>query len=374
MNVRATRRGLTLIELLVVMGLIVLVAALAIPTVRILTSDLQVSEASRDVQSFMQQVVSDAKLNGNAGFWIERDPNAPNTGLAIYRTRRPPAFTGDFRNSVCVILNDPNGTLGLAGGPGLFVDFEVTNNPSIQALLTLWTTGAGAVAPPEIQFDYKGRRYFVSSLIGSQNISGQTFYRVQLGLFGHSTGNMPVGRLADQKFTIIPPPVKLSSRALIMPKDTYIDLGLSGFSSIDLTGDGLADTTGTELAVNYDDTAPGPVVVMFGQDGAVDRVISKNLPGGFPAGQTLYLLIAMDLRDQTAVFNEPLDVSSFPAYGTSTFYTNLDNLDNSWLTFGRNGRITRSTNSDTLDRPSNSVGDAVWAARTIAVDQVQDEN
>lgn len=374
MSVRATRRGLTLVELLVVMGLIVFVAAVAIPSVRFLTHDLQVREASRDVQSFMQQVVSDAKLNGNAGFWIERDINAPNTGLAIYRTRRPPAFTGDFSYSTCNILNDPTGTLGLAGGPGLFVDFAVIPNPSIEALLTQWTTGAGSVAPPEIQFEYVGRRYYVSSLIGNTTVSGVVYYRVQLAAFTHETGGLPVGRLNNKKFKIVPPPVKLAARALIMPKDTYIDLGLSGFTSLDIDGDNQADTTGAELAVNFNDPTPGPVVVLLGRNGAVDRVISKNLPGGFPSGQTLYLMIAMDERDQTAVFNEPLDVTSFPAYGTSTFYTNLDNIDNLWLTFGRNGHVSLSENADTTARTSNSIGDSLRAARSIAIDQVQMAN
>lgn len=360
---------MTLVELLAVIGIIVLVAALAIPGVRMLTSDMKVREAGRGLQSFMQQVHSDAKLNGGAGFWIERDITAPNTGVAVYRVRRPPAFTGDRLDSVCTIINDPTGAI--TGAPGVFADFNQTLNPSVQALVTNWLDPTRNITRPQIRFDFKGRTYEITA--GA--VSGPSF-RVQLGVLNHDTGGMPAGTYPNQKFSIIPPPVKLSTRAFLLPTETYIDLALSGFTPLDFDGDSQADTSGTELAVNSGDAAPGPVIVLFGPDGSIDRVISKNLAGGFPSGQTLFLYVVQDLRKETGEFNVTLDVTNYPGYGAAgtSLYANVDNLTNLWLTFGRNGQVTLSENSDATDRATNGIGDVMWGARSVAINQDQIQN
>ena len=96
MRFMKTSRGLTLIELLTVVTLVIVIAAVAIPAVRILTRDIKIREAARDFQVFLADVQSEAKATGSAGIWIERDPAAPNTSLSVYRVTTPPPYSGDF--------------------------------------------------------------------------------------------------------------------------------------------------------------------------------------------------------------------------------------------------------------------------------------
>ena len=365
MNDRSIRRGLTLVEMLVVIALVVTLTALAIPTVRILTRDVRVREAGRDLQAFLTDVQTAARAEGQAGIWLERDPVSPNTALQVFRVKTPPPYMGDLYESRCDVINDPTGILGPAG---VFVDFLLTTNPNV-SLYTAADPISGFF--PDIQIDAKGPRYRISAVIGSFNRGGNTYHRVQLASYPHTTGSLPPGLSTNLPFKIFGQPTKQNLRQVTLPKQTYIDLGKSGFTPLDTTGDGLADTTGAELAVNANDTAPGPVIIMFGSDGSVESLLTKQLTKVFPAGQSLFLLLAMDERGQTGEFNPPLDVTAFPAYGTPGAYTTIDNLSNLWLVFGRNGRVTLADAGDPALRSSDSIGDVLRASRALALEQIQ---
>ena len=360
MKFRTVRRGLTLIEMLVVIGLVVTLAALAIPTVRLLTHDMRVREAGRDLQAFVQDAQNSARAEGQAGLWIERDLDAPNTSVLIYRIKTPPAYVGDFALSTCDVVNN----LPVA----LFVDFPLPSNPSI----TLYAV-AHPVTGADIQLDFKGPRYRIISSEGTTTRNGVTYQRFAIQPYAHSTGSLPPGISPNVKFKIMAQPSKQNLRQLTLPRNTYIDLALSGLTSVDLDGDNSADTSGVEFAVDWNDPNPGPIRIMFGSDGSVDWISSRSLAAPFQSGQTVYLLLAMDERGERGEFNVPanLEVANYPDLGDVGFPTTIANASNLWLTLGRNGRVTLSEMSDVSDRSSNFVGDVVRGARSLAIEQIQ---
>ncbi|HRF01609.1 MAG TPA: prepilin-type N-terminal cleavage/methylation domain-containing protein [Pirellulaceae bacterium] len=382
MNDRMRRTGFTLVEMLVVVGLVVVLAALAIPTVRMLTADLKVREAGRDLQSFVQDAQNAARSEGEAGIWIQRDPIAPNTSLLLYRVKMPVPFSGDFDHSACRIVNEAT---------GLFADFPLTlsgplakhNNPSIADVFAT----AGPLNVFDLRFGQKGFHFFANTVGTSYSEAGVDYWRVPLNVYATAPGYpasatlptplLPQGASPLTEFEVRRPPIRQNLRQLTMPNGTFIDLSLSGFSAIDFDGDNSASTVGvdalgTDLAVDAG-SGDGYVLILFGSDGSIDSVRTSTGIVSFPSGQSLFLLVANDRRNDGESYDAPdgLVAANFPDYGTPGFPRTIDDRSNLWLTLGRNGRVTLSDMSDVVARTSDSVGDTLIAARSLAIDQVQ---
>lgn len=379
MNDRMRRPGFTLVEMLVVVGLVVVLAALAIPTVRMLTADLKVREAGRDLQSFVQDAQNAARSEGEAGIWIQRDPIAPNTSLLVYRVKMPAPFSGDFDHSACRLVNS---------AAGLFADFPLTlsgplakhNNPSIADVFAT----AGPLNVFDLRFGQKGFHFFANTVGATYSEAGIDYWRVPLNVYATAPGYpasaalptplLPQGASPLTEFEIRRPPIRQNLRQLSMPNGTFIDLSLSGFSTLDLDGDTFVDTSaqGTELAVDAG-SGGGYVLILFGSDGSIDSVRTSTGVVSFPSGQSLFLLIANDRRNDGESYDAPdgLVAANFPDYGTPGFPRTIDDRSNLWLTLGRNGRVTLSDMSDVVARTSDSVGDTLLSARSLAIDQVQ---
>ena len=82
---KQSRRGFTLIELLMVISVMIILAAIVIPKLRVVTADRKIREAARVVESMFASARDDAMVNGFAGIEIVRNPQL--------RQRRRRAFS-----------------------------------------------------------------------------------------------------------------------------------------------------------------------------------------------------------------------------------------------------------------------------------------
>ena len=372
MRFMKTSRGLTLIELLTVVTLVIVIAAVAIPAVRILTRDIKIREAARDFQVFLADVQSEAKATGSAGIWIERDPAAPNTSLSVYRVTTPPPYSGDFFDVTLEMVYDGVDAVIYfpVDGAGLMVE-----DPTV-------LRSYGRVGN-RLRLDHKTVDLYLDSYQGVANSPGRDIpshvWRIDRRLGG--TGGLPVNTVVtpvftDISFEVFPQPVKRSTRVIQLPDDTFLDLSKSGFSVLDLNGDGLADgpLLGSELALTP--ATNGDVVIMFNDTGAIDHAYFTATTAGpsIVPVQSFFLFLCMDNRESEADY-----LYSYPPtsdYGTAdpdsfAFYKTLNEPQNLWFAFGRNGRISVSENSEPSERPSNRLADVLWASRSIARQQIQ---
>jgi hypothetical protein len=115
---------------------------------------------------------------------------------------------------------------------------------------------------------------------------------------------------------------------------------------------------------------------MFNDTGAIDHAYFTAATAGpsvVPV-QSFFLFLCMDNRESEADY-----LYSYPPtsdYGTTdpdsfAFYKTLNEPQNLWFAFGRNGRISVSENSEPSERPSNRLADVLWASRSIARQQIQ---
>ena len=368
MRFMKTSRGLTLIELLTVVTLVIVIAAVAIPAVRILTRDIKIREAARDFQVFLADVQSEAKATGSAGIWIERDPAAPNTSLSVYRVTTPPPYSGDFFDVTAEMVYD---------GVDAFIYFPV-NGAGLMEPNVLRTYG---IVGNRLRLDHKTVDLYLHSYRGVENSPGREFpshvWRIDRWIGG--TGGIPVNTapvpVTYTSFEVFPIPIKRSTRVFQLPDDTFLDLSKSGFSV--LLNNGVAGNAnmGSELALNTPASLLPAVVVMFDEAGAIDSVFSTNDPNSrLITTQTFYMFLCMDNRESEADY-----LYSYPPtsdYGTTdpdsfAFYKTLNEPQNLWFAFGRNGRISVSENSEPSERPSNRLADVLWASRSIARQQIQ---
>ena len=95
------RRGVTLVELLVVVGIMLLLAAITIPSMQGLTEGRRVREAARAVNVYFGRARSRAIESGRpCGVMFERLERQPNACVVLRQAEVPPPYSGDTWDSV----------------------------------------------------------------------------------------------------------------------------------------------------------------------------------------------------------------------------------------------------------------------------------
>lgn len=324
---RNERSGLTLVELLVVIGIMLVLASVAIPTVRFLTRDREIREATRSVNTFIESARNDALATGRAGFMLERSDNDYNKSLKLFKVKFPPPYSGDTF--------------------GALAHTRRVNQVSNYAYLplsvnTLFETGA-IQAGDEIQFDNKGAWYLIYFINGSQASPVPDFfdgttpcYEVQFQLNNYP--GLPHG--AFTSYQIRRQPVKNNSSWVDLPKGTFVDLNQSGFAVRDVTKDDLSKGHllggGDEFASEPTGHPPKafPVAVTFRSDGEIEKVYfqyydsADNLQiyAGPPPASVFFLVAFDNLQSETQPVNSLLQLS------------------NAWVSISRgHGKVTTAT-------------------------------
>ncbi len=293
-HIHETRRGFTLIEMLLVMSIMLVLAAMVIPKLRVVTADRKIREAARVVESMFATARDDAMVNGFAGIEIVRNPNYTNGATKLFRMRILPPYAGDFVGDVASVSQN-----------AMTLNFE-------------FQLPVGASYPPPIN-DYAVNDFVQFNLRGPlYRISGAPVggpYVLDVDLSYQVVPPLAVG----VPFKIFRKSVRVVSSEVNLPRGQYIDLALSGF--------GIPALTGTDS-----------VAVMYDTHGAIERFYPTYVTGGaastgFLPPAPLFLLVASDEE----------------ANGIAP----LDNISNLWITVNQtNGAVNTSemgANTGSLD-------------------------
>ena len=367
------RRGFTLVELLVVIGIMLVLVAIALPSIRFLTKGNTVREAARVVNTFIASAQADAATNEFGGVWIERG-NDPNKATRIYKIRRPQRYSGDFEGTKVQIVHGTDfGTCVAAGNFTMNAVFNADQN-------TLFYRDSNDVrginVNDRIQFDNKGVWFVIQEIcevlpdpIDPSDPDRIEFFVCEIALSGSDLSRDSMNQF-DGYNAYAKPPLEeevsfriertpmISTRDYVqLPKGTYINLADSGFVIDDfgLPNDSDLRGSGAEFRSPVGVNKSTPIILTFRKDGSVDRVDYQLNTGTaytnksqFPPS-SMYFHIANERED--------LDRSVSP----------LEDLDSLWVSVSRSGGLVATSDSAGLGTAVNAV-DTRASSRRIARD------
>ena len=342
-------RGMTLVELLVVITIIMLLAAVMIPTVRYQYRNRALREAERQLNAFIGSAQSRAQLLGRpVGIWIDRFRNETmvpiqgaspllnqtlppdaNYAVTIYIAEIPLPYSGDLRDSRVVLSNT---------GVYWKLNFPVTsvlqnpNNPLIRPGDHF-----------QIQLDRRGPYFEAQRLTTSAGSIPQ--YVLTENSVGNGTRIPLASRtVSGVAFQIQRRPTKSFVPPLRLPAGAVIDLSVSGMGS------------GGNEFLTSSTMGNRPVIIMFQPDGSIDRVLYNGI-ADHPIGW-VHLLVGRQ--------NQVFPSTQFIEEATET--GNVMDLENRWVSINhRTGAIT-SEQVDSIARQtssSDSVALKLTAARML---------
>lgn len=253
------QQGFTLVELLLVISIMIILAAMVVPKLRVVTADRKIREAARLVESMFASARDDAVVNGFAGIEVVRNGNYANGSTSMFRMRMLPPYSGDFEGDGANI-SESMGTYSVQLPAG------ASYTPSLNDF---------------IQFNNRGPLY---RMLTATTFEVQS-YQVAPPLNPAPQPGVP--------FKIFRKPIRQLASEVRIPGGQLIDLRFSG----DHGTSGGAGTLNGEL-----NPIPAPVpntnsfVIVFEDHGSIERFYPQGLAAGpalLPAGP-LFLLVAVD--------------------------------------------------------------------------------
>lgn len=356
-NDKRKRRGVTLIELLVVVGIMLALAAIAVPAMRPVLETRRVREAARVVNLYLNSARNRALATGHSvGVMIERDPTLPQGSAILRQVEVPPPYAGDTTGAmvkVAAVSGAANPVIKIAIRKTDFANNLIRRLDKIQLncqgpIYTIIADPSGSPNPPDFPLDpptaQPGQRQYIK-LFDPQNYSDtdndgfvDNFLLTAVALKQNAippwpvfdptatTGN-PQRWSQAVPFVITRLPEPTSTPPLQLPQQTAIDLVWSGTSSQQFF------TTGS---VANPDLAP--VVLMFSSSGSLKDYYFWSLDND--AISPIYLLIGRRDRVPLEVFSSGAGSFTSPA---EDGLTNLQDLNNSWVVIQpQTGLITTS--------------------------------
>ncbi len=282
MNVSHNRKlGFTLTELIITISILLLLAALVIPSVRTISKSRQAREAARYVGTAFTAARSQALIDGSSGVWIERHGNIDNASTRIFQVKTPPPFSGYGSDDVAEIMS-ATATSGTATIP-------VVN------------TGTDRLVNVNdfIQFNNRGPKFRITSVTPAGLDTVVTFDIQE---------SDPVLPVLEVPFKVFRRPVRIASTLTELPRGFIIDLELSGHG---------AENSQFDFSGSVD-----PIVVTFNENGEVDLIFEggiENTAGVTSPAGTLFLM-----------------VTEFKVDGS----LNLNDRNGLWVTVNRNNGMT----------------------------------
>lgn len=380
--------GFTLVELLIVMGIMVILAAVTLPSLKSLLSGQKVSEATRIVSTYAENCKARAVTTGRpvslilerASYSADGGLGSTNMCLRLSMGDVFPAYQGDYA-SASGWLSDPD-------GDGVLDALDI---PIAEAATLAEVTGF-VEAQDLIEIGVSRQRYLIreapTTSTVTDPVSGTSIpvVRVKFMLeLPRDEGGLPTARgannaLSQQRFPfrIYRKPSKSMAGSVRLPRGTCVDLHMSGlgpagrqFSSdmISLSSDTYPPDVSTG---NWD---YGPIYIIFGPTGQAETwyrqqrfsdgstTFARGRPGGL-----IHLLIGRTEQVASPRFDSVAAMSA--AEGS---LSNIMDAENSWVTINPyTGGITSSSMPAPSAASMSSIDARVIEARTLATNALSE--
>ena len=389
------RAAYTLVEVLIVLSIIVLLAAVALPTVKNLLANQQIAKTARNISSFIDKARSRAISEGKfVGIRLERlnplDPIGRAQSIRIRELTSVPPYTGDASNSEAILTTntslsnanlsyvtiaefnpfdnallalsasmvDPNVTLQIldATQPGYVLTPKSDPNDDPSAPIRSGDyieLPGGRLVPFKIQYRAK---------TAAPTVPVRLFFDLSemktAGTKSFPEGN-PIfpsdGRRI--KYKIHRRPVVSTAAPYSLPRGVAVDLNYSGTG---MRGNEFAPSA---LTADIQSGANAkPIDIVFGPDGSVASITSafSDVPS-FPQGQ-----IFVCLGDSDGIRPDNLFTPEKKAPA------NLVNLESKWVVINPGtGRVVSSPFSSVSSIPSGIVVDPYNSALDPAITEAR---
>lgn len=310
----AARQGVTLTELLIVMLVMLMITAIAIPTIAPAMQNREVREAARMIDAFINGARSRALQAGHPyGIMLERELGNPNAVSTLSYVEQPDAWQGDYGQSTAgsgsTVLLLGNGGFGAWSVPPVSVDQSAPvfpmgdvgwqNNIAPGDIMTIKGVQYRIYAgEPFIDLDGNGYWTAASGQMPNEpylDVDGNGNYTQPLPASGQSTIDFSTGY-----FNQVPTPFQYGSTGAYMtyaPADplaaaaimnsTGHDLVTGGpilfgpflsgaIASHDTSGPNTAFTTGFQFAINRRPVKTAAGSIQLPGDAVID--LGANYP------------------------------------------------------------------------------------------------
>lgn len=360
--------GYTLVEVLVVLFIIVLLAGIALPTVKDMLANQQVAKATRNLTTFMNRVRGRAIAEGRRyGIRIERlgdDEYGRCQSVRVRELVGIPPYSGDASNARAKLVRGASEHVGTA-------EFDAKSGSliALSAQPQIWVQRS--VAPPIQPGDFLelpgGRLVAIKSLqyVEADPQADQPAHTlVSIDLRQGRPGSAAVFPLAKfpsaeskVRYKIHRRPVPSSTAPYSLPRGVVIDLNYSGMQGTGDHYEGQSIEDRRHFApkniapppVDKPEELPRahttPIDIIFGPDGHVESVITSDNPTLQPADGLIFLCVGdadgvcprhLLSTKQNLISDEPGAVA------------NVLNLESKWVVINPStGRITAAPVSTT---------------------------
>ncbi len=329
-----SRRGATLIELLVVLGILVLLAGVALPMMRPALEGRRVREAARAVNVYLSAARNRAlETRRPAGVMLQRMEAAAGASMILHRVEVSPPYGGDTTTARATV-NQPTLGTNAAGETVWSLTATLTD-------LNQYMVRRGDL----IQLNQQGPWYEIVGTFGTNGTL--TSSTITLELAYRNGQQLPWPSSQPVPYQILRQPTKSAATPLQLPMTTVVDLGASGIDP--------GESNPTAAAPGSSFLGTNPVYILFSDKGSLLRIYATRGDG------TTHPL------DGPVVFPIYLLVGRREKVGeTTTGKRNWEDFNNIWITLNpQTGMVTTApvvaSGSDPLPA---SVYDSRDAARS----------